>query len=174
MAAIVPQVTCELQTNPVQFKSEWDNLKSLQLADPEFGHPGCIDLLPGVDVFVDVLLTGQRFRQPGSPTTFETHFGWVLAGSTDGNVAAIPSHLVSCHVALSSCDDLLRRFLEIEDSPLSEIALSPEERVVVQHFEVTHSRTSTRRFVVSLPKKRSVQPLGESRSQEVRRFLSLE
>ena len=158
----------------MQFKSEWDHLKGLQLADPELGRPGCNDLFIGVDVFVDVLLTGRRFGQPGSPTAFETHFGWVLAGSTDRNVAAIPSHLVSCHVTFYFCDDLLRRFWEIDDSPLSKIALSPEERGIVQHFEVTHRRTSTGRFVVSLPKKRSVQPLGESHSQAVRRFLSLE
>ena len=63
MAAIVPQVICELPTNPVPFKSEWDHLKGLQIADTQFGHPGRIDLLLGMDVFVDVLLTGLRFGQ---------------------------------------------------------------------------------------------------------------
>ena len=72
-----------------------------------------------------------------SPTAIETHFGWVHAGGTDGNITLIPSHGISCYVALSSCDDLLRWFWEIEDSPLLEIALSPEERVIVQHFEIT-------------------------------------
>ena len=59
----------------VPFNSEWNHLKRLQLADPEFGHPGRIDLLLGVDIFVDVLLSGRRFGQPGTPTAFETHFG---------------------------------------------------------------------------------------------------
>ena len=37
-----------------------------------------------------------------------------------------------------------------------------------------HTRTDSGRFVVSLPKRPEVKPLGESRSQAVRRFLTLE
>ena len=106
-----------------------------------------------MDVFVDVLLTGQRLGQHGAPSAFETHFGWVLAGSVEGNTALIPSHIASYHLTLISSDDILRRFWEIEDSPLAETNLSPEERAVVQHFEEKHHRTSSGRFVVSLPKK---------------------
>ena len=172
MAAIVPQVTCELPMHSVSFKPEWNHLKDLQLADPDFGRPGRIDLLLGVDVFVDILLSGRRFGQPGTPTAFEIHFGWVLAGSVEGSTTA--DHLVSYHISLTSSDNVLRRFWEIKDSPLSEVGLSPEERSVVQHFEANHSRASTGRFVVPLPKKGNVRPIGESRSQAVRRFLSLE
>lgn len=171
-AAIIPQVTCELPPHPIPFKSEWHHLTNLQLADPDFGCPGRIDLLLGVDVFVDMLLTGRRYGQPNTPTAFETHFGWVLAGSVDTNV--ISNHFVSCHIALNSCDDILRQFWEVEESPLSEEGMSPEERAVVQHFEANHRRTDSGRFVVSLPKKQNTRPLGESHSQAVRRFLSLE
>lgn len=157
--------------HPIPFKQGWSHVANLQLADPEFGRPGCIDLLLGVDVFADVLLTGRRYRQPGTPTAFETHFGWVLAGSTDKNV--ITSHFTSFHVTVNSCDDILRRFWEIEDNPLSEILLSPKDTAVVQDFEANHSRTSSGRFIVSLPKKGNVKPIGESRSQAVHRFLSL-
>ena len=173
-AAIVPQVTCELPPRSVPFKSEWSHLRGLQLADPDFGRPAPIDLLLGVDVFVDALLTGRRIRQHGTPSAFETHFGWVLAGSVKGNAEVIPSHVASYHITLTSGDDILRRFWEIEDSPLAEVNLSPEERAVVQHFEEKHHRTSSGRFVVPLPKKKNIRPVGESRSQPVRRFLSLE
>ena len=44
----------------------------------------------------------------------------------------------------------------------------------MQHFELNHSRASSGRFVVSLPKRKNIRPLGESRSQVVDRFLSLE
>ena len=168
-AAIVPQVTCELRTRSVLFKSEWNHLKGLQLADPAFGHPGGIDLLLGVDVFIDVLLSDQRFGQPGTLTAFETHFGWVLAGSLEGGTAV--DHLVSYHISLTSGDDVLCRFWEIEDSPLSVVGLSPEERSVMQHFEANHSQTSTGRFIVLLPKE-NTWPIGESHSEAVRRFLS--
>ena len=146
-------------------------LKGLQLADPDFGCPGRIDLLLRV-VFVDALLTGRQFGQFGTPTTFETHFGWVLAGSVEGNTTM--DHLVSYHLSLSTSDDVFCRFWEIKDSPLSDVRLSPDERSVVQHFGDSHSRASTGRFIIPLLKKKNVQPLGESRSQAVRRFLLLE
>ena len=49
-----------------------------------------------------------------------------------------------------------------------------EERTAVHHFRGNHSRTDSGRFVVPLPKKLNTKPIGESRSQAVRRFLSLE
>ena len=44
----------------------------------------------------------------------------------------------------------------------------------MQHFEENHSRAPDGWFIVSLPKRQHAKPLGESRSQAVRRFLSLE
>ena len=58
-AAIIPQVAYELPPNPIPFKAEWNHLTNLQLSDPEFGSPGRIDLLFGVDVFINILLTGS-------------------------------------------------------------------------------------------------------------------
>ena len=52
--------------------------------------------------------------------------------------------------------------------------LSAEERSVVRHFQETHSRSETGRFIVPLPRNPQGQTLGESRPQAVRRFLSLE
>ena len=57
---------------------------------------------------------------------------------------------------------------------MGKTSLSPEERFVVEHFETNHRRDPDGRFVVPLPKKPDLKPLGESRSQAVRRFLSLE
>ena len=63
---------------------------------------------------------------------------------------------------------------EIEEKPLSDSTLSLEECTVVHHFRDNHSCTDSERFVVPLPKKPDTKPIGESRSQAVRRFLSLE
>ena len=49
-----------------------------------------------------------------------------------------------------------------------------KKRTVVRHFESNHSRSKERRFVVPLPRNPSAKQIGESRSQAVRRFLSLE
>ena len=171
-AVVVPSITCDLPFHPIPFKTEWSHLSHLQLADPGFGRPGRIDVLLGVDVFVDVLLHGRRNGPPGTPVALETHFGWVLAGSTDTHVST--DQVTTLHASCVTGDDLLRKFWETEDNPLSEASLTPEERSAMQHFKTNHRRTEDGRFVVPLPKRDNVKQLGESRSQTVRRFLSLE
>lgn len=171
-AVVVPRVTCDLPTHPVPFDANWKHLNDLQLADPAFGHPGRIDILLGVDIFTQVLLHGRRIGPPGSPVAFETVFGWVLAGS--GNSCYPAAHVASHHTSLLSGDDLLRKFWETEESPASKPSLSTEERSVVQHFQTNHYRDESGRFVVPLPRNPDAKPLGESRSQAVRRFLTLE
>ena len=81
-AIVVPCVTSDLPLSPVSLKPEWTHLQGLPLADQQFGTPGRIDLLLGVDVYVDSLLYGQRSGPPNSPVAFKSIFGWVLAGRT--------------------------------------------------------------------------------------------
>ena len=82
-AIVLPKVTSDLPLHPVPFAGGWQHLWGLQLADPEFGNPGGIDILLGVDIFSDVLLHGWQSGPRGSPTAIETRFGWVLAGAVD-------------------------------------------------------------------------------------------
>ena len=172
-AIVVPKVTCDLPLTPVNLDPSWNHLANLPLADPDYGKPGHIDLLLGVEVFVDILRHGRQSGPPGSPSALETLFGWVLSG---GSVSQSPLsfHVASLHTTSLSGDDLLRRFWEIEEGPSSSLAISPEEKLVVQHYEDNHSRTSCGRFIVPLPKRSDTGIIGESRSQAVRRFLSLE
>ena len=107
---------------------------------------------------------------------FETEFGWVLSGSTDGGASQEQVNLqaTAFHACAGSGDDILHNFWELEESPSNTPILSVEERTVVRHFEENHRRTVGGRFVVPLPRKADPRPLGESRSQAVQRFLSLE
>ena len=57
-AIIVPQVTCDLPLHSVPFDLKWDHLSDLQLADPDFGGPGRIDVLLGIAIFTNVLAGG--------------------------------------------------------------------------------------------------------------------
>ena len=170
-AIIVPRVTCDLPFHPVPFDANWRHLNDIPLADPSFGIPGRIDILLGVDVFVQVLLHGRRIDSPEAPIAFETEFGWVLAGQA---TTCQPTVQIASHHTLHCLDDVLQKFWEVEESPTSKPALSPDERIVVEHFRINHSRTSDGRFIVPLPKRSDTKPLGESRSQAVRRFLCLE
>ena len=143
----------------------------INLTDPGFGSPGKIDILLGIDVFVDVILHGRRSGLPGTPIAFETCFRWVLAGSTE--CCSLAPQVATYHVLCATGDDVLRKFWEVEDGPLSETTLSPEERSAVHHFKVNQTRTKDGRFMVPLPKRENAKLLGESRSQAVQRFLSM-
>ena len=113
----------------------------------------------------------QRSGPPGSPTAFETHLGWVLAG---GVYSGPPKDVVSHHICTHSGDNLLQKFWELEERVINDPVLSPEEKEVLNHFHDTHSCSDDGRFIVPLPSKGNAPQLGESRSSAVRRFLSLE
>lgn len=159
--------------HPVTLNSSWSHLHGLQMADPNFGRPGKIDILLGVDIFVVVILAGRRLGPPNSPAALESEFGWVLAGRTDSTTSPV-LHAVAHHASLLSGDDLLRQFWVTEENPGSDAAYTPDEQSVVQHFRDNHFRTDSGRFTVPLPRKPGTLTLGESRSQAVRRFFALE
>ena len=171
-AVIVPKVTCDLPLHPISLDDNWNHIAGLKLADPDFGQPGKIDLLLGIEVFTDVMLHGRRLGPPGTPIAFDTQFGWVLAGSTDSytHTPAIVTH----HTAVLTGDDLLRRFWEVEEKFGPGGCLTQEEKLVMNHFKNHHTRLEGGRFMVPLPKKSGTKPLGESRSQAVRRFIAFE
>ena len=76
--------------------------------------------------------------------------------------------------AQPSTQEILQRFWSLEEAPNTMQTLSPVERIVVEDFTVNHKRDHDGRFVVRLPFKSDVIPLGESRPQALKRFLSLE
>ena len=61
---------------------DWNHLEDIDLADPGFGCLRKLDILVGIDIFVEAILYGRRIGPMGTPMASETHFGWVLAGST--------------------------------------------------------------------------------------------
>ena len=107
-------MTCDLPLHPIPLDSKWDHLSLIQLAKPEFGNPGRIDLLLEVEVFVEVMHHGRHLGVPDSPMAFETEFWWVLAGSADScfPIQQVTNH----HASLVSGDDLLRQFWEVEEN----------------------------------------------------------
>ncbi len=152
-------------------------LSGLALADPAFGESHHIDVLLGVEVFVDILRHGRRNGPSGSPVALETEFGWVLCGGCADKATSskeVSLHVPSLHASALGSDDILSRFWKIEEPPASLFSLSLEERAVIKHFVANHSRTEAGRFIVPLPRKPGAKPIGESQSQAVRRFVTLE
>ena len=106
-AVIVSHVTCNLPLHSVPSHPRWEHLSGITLADPSFGTPGRIDVLLGVEIFVEVMCQGRRTGVPGTPIAFETHFGWVLLG---GTVSHTPHHVAVHHAVVLTGDDLLQKF----------------------------------------------------------------
>ena len=71
---------------------------------------------------------------------------------------------------------MLSKFWEVEETPKNHPlgSYSPEERLVVRHFHENHHKSKDGTFVVPLPRRPGAKALGESRTQAVKRFLSLE
>lgn len=125
-------------------------------------------------MFVEVIRHGRRSGPQNTPTALNTEFGWVLAGNmslkSKSDTDVISTHLTS----VTTGDDLLRRFWEVEEKTVANCELSIEERVALKHFHSSLLRDDQGRFVVPLPKRPTEAKLGESRSQAVRRFVSFE
>ena len=145
-------------------------MAGLQIADPEFGVPGKIDLLLGTKIFSKVALHWRRFGPHGAPTTLKTHFGWVLSGTVCSRQRQSAE---TCCLTTVGIEDLMRKFWEFEDCNLQQPILSVKEKMVIQHIEETHSRDDTGRCIVPLPWKENIGLLGETRSLAVNKFRSL-
>ena len=129
-ALVVFRVVRDLPTCPIRHDARWTHISDLRLADTEYGVPGRVEVLLGVDIFTDILLDGWQKGPPGSPTAMETIFGWVLCGSTEF-LASHPSVATACHASIEMKDDLIRKFWEIEELP-NQVAshLSMEEHII--------------------------------------------
>ena len=144
------------------------------MADPNFNVTGRIDLLLGIDVFTRILLTGRHEGSPGSPVALETLIGWVLCGDVQSS-NSYSSAVTVCHTLIDMSDDTLRRFWEIEEPPNRKNGQhSQKERSAVQQFKGHYTRLKDGQFVVPLPRDSNDLKIVESRSQAVRRFISLE
>ena len=153
-AVIVPRVTCDLPSAPIPPNQAWSDLNDLSLVDPQYGQPGRIDILLGIEIYVQVMRHGRWEGPPGSPLAFQTELGWVLAGNVL-NDSDSHAYVVS-HASVQSGDDLLLKFWEIEKSPTTMTPMSTDERLSMHYFHTQHYFSEDDRFVVPLPVKKKL------------------
>ena len=123
-ALVLPKVTTDMPANPVDSISQWKHLTGLDLADPEFGTPGRVDVLLGADYYGEILRHGRRWGPRGTPFAQKTCFGWVLAGPLQFRGSRVAAH--TCCLPPES-DSSLKNFCEIEDNRIKQLILSPEK-----------------------------------------------
>ena len=163
-ALVLNKVTRDLPTDCLTLDTSWTHLQDIPLADPTFGSPGKIDAILGAELFNDIMRHGQRYGHRGSPTAWETEFGWVLNGATQPTGHS-QSLIATCHAITSPALDTLRHFWEIEETSRKTKILTSKEKFEVNHFQRNHKDG---RYIVPLPRKTGSAAIGESRSQAVR------
>lgn len=168
---VLPKVTQNLPFRTFQVKIP----QGLSLADPTFQVSSPIDILLGAEVFWD-LIRSKATKLANNLHLQETALGYIVGGNITSNNSQEGG--ITCHLAVnSSLEEQMNRFWELDT--FKELTrtdpLSPEERLCEQHYVNTIKRdTLDGRFVVQLPFKPDPPILGESKTQAIKQFYSLE
>lgn len=163
VAFVVRQVTDVLPGYQMSHES-WTHLQNLSLADPTYHQPASVDLLLGVNVYTDILMSGVIRGEPGSPIAQQTQLGWIISGGVQKETGQ--RGIVSMHLNLS-LDGMLERFWESERLESEENdSLTPLEVRAEEIYDKTVMRESNGRYVVALPFK-SDTPILPEKSREI-------
>ena len=170
-AVIIPKITSELPGFHLKGVRNQPFLQGLALADPNFDHPGRIDLLFGSDILDEVMLPGRRSSDDRTLHAWETVFGWSIRGRCIPGPSLLQAHrCLHSGTADVTTNDLLSAFWKAEEAPSDLIQHTEEEQQALDHFKQTHSRNEEGRYIVRLPMKAVLFSLGGSRGQACRRF----
>ena len=139
--------------------SQWETVKELELADPEFNKPSSIDLLIGASHYEDIMIGNNRLKEPNCGITYRlSMFGWVVFGR-EQTEKTYTNDLQTFFV--SSEPEILERFWEIEEVPAAQLWTTEEKRWD-DHFNETTRRSPEGHFIVKLPFKNETKALGET------------
>ena len=174
---VLPRVTADLPRQHLQSVRDLPHLKSLTpLADSLFHVPKRVDLLLDVDVFDDILLPEKISGPIDTPSAWKTTLGWGVMGRYSPEVLSQCS-AVSVNVASVGSEEIglnsqLERFWIQEEIGRKRQILSQLEIEIQEHFSRTHQYSKAeKRYVVTLPRKKTALRLGESRAKAEQRFL---
>lgn len=159
-AFVIPSITSITPAVHVDV-TQWQHLMDLQLADPNFGTPGGVDVLIGSDVWGLVVRGHIISGKQDEPHAQQTQFGWVIFGpasTSPGSAPAIRTFRAQVSEDEPSLEELVRNFWKLEEVPKDEIemtnvngssqrpTLEPEmvDTSFAYHFPVTHSSLATR------------------------------
>ena len=169
---VLSRITAKRPCLPLK-RADFEILKNIALADPEFHTPSDIDILLGVKLFYKLLYVGQiELKNCPDVVLQKTQLGWIVAGEIND---PSPSNAVQCHLAMHSTplDASLTKFWEVEEIPKAKL-LSAEEKACEEHFINNTQRSADDRYVVRLPFNENKGKIGDSISMASRRFKYLE
>ncbi|XP_055681943.1 uncharacterized protein LOC129789287 [Lutzomyia longipalpis] len=167
-AYVMLKVTSELPSVSLT-AMKWSHLESLQMADPHFKTPSKVDIILGAE-YAGQIEMGEIIRgNVGEPIAKLTIFGWIATGQ----VSAQAHSFNSFHTELD-LNDSLKKFWATESVMPAKPRLTEEEQLCESHFQETHSRDETGRYVVEFAFKSSLEDLGDSVPAAMAQFKAME
>ncbi|XP_065088063.1 uncharacterized protein LOC135709605 [Ochlerotatus camptorhynchus] len=155
-----------------------EDLWSIQLADPQFHHPGKVSILLGNKLFFQLLEPGRNNLGLDDylPVLQNTKLGWVVSGGYKDCDNQPHTNAPSCLLTTPNdpLSDQLRKFWELEEYTNKSPHFNDEEIRCEEHFTKHTIRNSTGKFIVRLPYLDSPTSLGKSREIAEKRLLHLE
>ncbi|GFV06427.1 DUF1758 domain-containing protein [Trichonephila clavipes] len=115
-----------------------NNLKIPQeLADPNFGVPGKIDLLIETEAFFDIIKEGIIRTSDNALVFRSSVFGYIATGTTHSYKQNQYCGFIS---EMQTIDDNLQKFWEIETINEGQKPLNKEEEYCENHYQMTHAQ----------------------------------
>lgn len=168
---VVDNITSQLPDSRVDV-SALRHIRNLPMADDDFSEPGPIDLLLGVNLYCQIILSNKIVANNILPAAIETTLGYIVMG----NAPIISPHSSShtfCAFTNDPLHQLVERFWSIEEPP-SQLFLSPDDQRCEEIYTSTTTRNDDGSYVVQLPFKDDPQKLGNSFITAKKRFSCLE
>ncbi len=167
-AHVVNQITSDYGPQDLSGIRALPFLEGKQLADPEFGQSGQINLLLSIADSNRCLYDQSESTPDRSFRTWNSVFGWIVGGQTSKPTNSSSGMNISASVDANT-EEILQHFWSREEVP-SEYLLSHEDKRALENFQTTTIRDSQGRFSVSLPRKTPSLSLRESRNIALRRY----
>lgn len=172
-AIVMSKLTTVLPSNNVNKATiNTGALENLIFADPRYNMCGKIDMILGADVYSSIILGGLIKPDDKSFVVQETELGWIISGRLIKGKQDMGK--IACMTAsISELDEAIQRFWQLEKMP-NEPVLTEEDQECMKHFNSTVLRNSDGVYVVSLPFKKGVFELGNTKKMAMAQYLQLE
>ncbi|GFY21469.1 integrase catalytic domain-containing protein [Trichonephila clavipes] len=137
-----------------------------ELAHPNFGFPGKIDLLIRAEAFFDIIKEGIIRTSDNALVFRSSVFGYIATGAPHAYKQNQYCGFIS---EMQNIDDNLQKFWEIETINEGQKPLNKEQECCDNHYQMTHTRNEAGRYVVQIPFK-DIQGLGHSKGLAMKRL----
>lgn len=153
-------------------------MKNLPLADPNFGTPGEMDALFGINLWIKIISNGVIKSTDGTVAAQRTSYGRVIYKREkmgDQTNAGYSLHITKAieKGVSSEIAPILEKFWQVEDIPTVKIFTS-EEKECERIFMENHTRNKDGRYIVQLPFNNKLRLLGRSKSVALKQFHAMD